>query len=152
MAKTHNAAPAAARTGGHKISSNWEGSHTMVADLRALATMGQLPAEEKGIWRAPGDERVPTPREGELVFFMSHIERGLSIEGSKFFRELMSFYGLRLHDIAPNSLLQVSTFTFLYEAYLQIPLSMGLWCETFAGKQQTEAKGGLPLELGAVSF
>ena len=63
-------------------------------DLRALAAMGQLPTEEKGIWRAPGDERVPSPREGELVFFTSHVERGLSIEGSKFFRELMMFYGL----------------------------------------------------------
>ena len=104
-------------------------------DLRALAAMGQLPVEEKGIWRAPGDERVPSPREGELVFFTSHIECGLSIEGSKFLRELFMFYGLRLHDVAPNSILQVSAFTFLCEAYLRVAPSMGLWLETFFGKQ-----------------
>jgi hypothetical protein len=29
---------------------------------------------------------------------------------------------------------------------------MGLWLETFFGKQQTESKGGASLELGAISF
>jgi hypothetical protein len=67
------------------MSSNWEGSHTTISDLRALANVGLLPEEEKGIWRAPGKERVPTPREGELVFFTSHIDCGLSVVGSKFF-------------------------------------------------------------------
>jgi hypothetical protein len=47
----------------------------------------------------------------------------------------MMLYGLRLHDIAPNSLLQVSAFTFLCEAYLHIEPSMGLWLESFAVKQ-----------------
>jgi hypothetical protein len=134
------------------MSSNWEGSHITVADLRALAAIGQLLVEEKGLWRAPGEERVPSPREGELIFFTSHVERGLSVEGSKFFREMMMFYGRRLHDIVPNSLLQVSACTFLCEAYLHIAPSMGLWLETFAGKQQTESKDGAPLELGAISF
>jgi hypothetical protein len=62
------------------------------------------------------------------------------------------FYGLRLHDIAPNSILQVSAVTFLGEAYQQVTPSMGLWLETFFGKQQTESKGGAPLELGAILF
>jgi hypothetical protein len=155
MGKTRSstaAAGASKTTAPHRMSSNWEGSHVTENDLRALAAIGLLPTEEKGIWRAPGDERVPSPREGELVFFTSHVERGLAVEGSKFFRELLMFYGLRLHDIAPNSILQVSAFTFLCEAYLRVAPSMGLWLETFFGKQQTESKGGAPLELGAISF
>jgi hypothetical protein len=76
----------------------------------------------------------------------------LSVEGSRFFRELMIFYGLRLHDVGPNSILQVSAFTFLCEAYLRVAPTMGLWLETFFKKQQTETAGGPPLALGAVSF
>jgi hypothetical protein len=74
------------------------------------------------------------------------------MKGSKFFRELMMFYNLRLHDISLNSMLHVSAFTFLYEAYLNAEPSKGLWLETFANKQQAETKGGPPVELGAVSF
>jgi hypothetical protein len=39
------------------------------------------------------------------MFFTSHIERDLSVVGAKFFRELMMFCNLHLHDIAPNSML-----------------------------------------------
>jgi hypothetical protein len=74
------------------------------------------------------------------------------MEGSKFFCGLMMFYNLRLHDIGPNSMLQVSAFTFVFVAYIHVSPSMGLLMETFVGKQQTKTKGGPPLEHEAVSF
>jgi hypothetical protein len=45
----------------------------------------------------------------------------------------MMFYNLRLHDIAPNSLLQVSAFTFLCEAYLHVDEDILLRKEYNAG-------------------
>jgi hypothetical protein len=30
--------------------SNWEGSHTTIVDLQALARVGLLPKEEEGVW------------------------------------------------------------------------------------------------------
>jgi hypothetical protein len=129
MAKTRSVSGGAAKassSSSHKISSNWEGSNITIDDLRALARIGLLPKDEDGIWRAPREEETPTPRDNELVFFVAHIERGLSVEGSRFFYELLVFYGLRLHDIGPNSILQVSAFTFLCEAFLQVAPTMGL--------------------------
>jgi hypothetical protein len=114
--------------------------------------IGLLPKEEDDISRAPGDEIIPAPRDRELVLFTAHIERGLSVTGSKFFCELMNYYNLRLHDLGPNSILQVSAFTFLCEAYLQVPPTLGLWLETFFRKQPTEVSGGPLLEIGAISF
>jgi hypothetical protein len=47
MAKTRNAGPSGApKASTHKITSNWEGSHTTIADLRALTNVGLLPKEE----------------------------------------------------------------------------------------------------------
>jgi hypothetical protein len=73
--------------------------------LQDLAKIGLLPKEEDGVWRAPGDDIIPTPRDRELVFFSAHFERGLSMTGSKFFCELLSYYNLRLQDLGPNSIL-----------------------------------------------
>jgi hypothetical protein len=108
------------------MSSNWEGSTVSLQTLQDLARVGLLPKEEEGLWRAPGDEIVPSPRDGELVFFTAHIERGLSVTGSCFFWELLYYYGLRLHDLGPNSILQVLAFTFLCEAYLHVHPTLGL--------------------------
>jgi hypothetical protein len=106
MAKTRGgSSTTAAKAGAHKISSNWEGSTVSLQTLQDLARVGLLPKEEEGLWRAPRDEIVPAPRDRELVFFTTHIERGLSVTGSRFFRELLHYYGLRLHDLGPNSIL-----------------------------------------------
>jgi hypothetical protein len=115
------------------MSSNWEGSTVSLQTLQDLARIRLLPKEEDGLWRAPGDETVPAPRDRELVFFTAHIEHGLSVSGSPLFRELLNYYGLRLHDLVPNSILQVLTFTFFCEAYLHAPPTLGLWLETFFG-------------------
>jgi hypothetical protein len=134
------------------MSSNWEGSTVSLQTLQDLARIGLLPKEEDGLWRAPGDKTVHAPRDGELVLFTAHIEHGLLVSGSPFFRELLNYYGLCLHDLGPNSILQVSAFTFLCEAYHHISPTLGLWLETFSWKQQTEHAGGPPLEVGAISF
>jgi hypothetical protein len=50
----------------------------------------------------------------------SHVERGLSMPPSHFFSNLLKFYGLQLHHIAPNSLVSVAGYAALCEGFLRI--------------------------------
>jgi hypothetical protein len=73
------------------ITLNWEGSSMMSDELKGLASAGLLPKKKDGLWHAPGNEVRPTPREGERISFMSHVEHGLTPAGSRFIRELLVF-------------------------------------------------------------
>ena len=46
----------------------------------------------------------------------------------------MFYYGLDFHDLAPDSILQVSAFTITCEAFLRIPPHFGLWLQAFSVK------------------
>jgi hypothetical protein len=50
----------------------------------------------------------------------SHVERGLSMPQSSFYMNLLKFYGLQLHHIAPNSLLSVAGYAALCEGLIGI--------------------------------
>ena len=115
-----------------KISCNWEGSWVTEQTLADLADAGFLPPKEDNVWRAPGDEIEPRPKPNELVMFVEHVERGFTPPGSLFFRNLMQRLGLRLHDIGPNSMLQVSNFHVLCEDYLGIAPNIDLWLASFS--------------------
>ena len=63
---------------------------------------------------------IPTPESGESVVFVSHLLRGL-----------MFYYGLDFHDLAPDSILHISSFIVVCEAFLRITPHFGLWLKTF---------------------
>jgi hypothetical protein len=50
----------------------------------------------------------------------SHVERGFSMPPSHFFTNLLKYYGLQLHHIAPNSLVSVAGYAALCEGFLRI--------------------------------
>ena len=74
---------------------------------------------------------IPTPEPQERVVFLSHLVRGLGFPLHPFVRGLMFYYGLDIHDLPPNSILNISTFIVVCEAFLRIPPHLGLWLETF---------------------
>ena len=43
----------------------------------------------------------------------------------------MFYYGLDFHDLAPDSILLISTFIITCEAFLRDPPHFGLWLKTF---------------------
>ena len=43
----------------------------------------------------------------------------------------MFYYGLEFHDLAPESILQISSFIIVCEAFLHITPHFGLWLKTF---------------------
>ena len=58
---------------------------------------------------APGQE-IPSPQPGESVVFVSHFLRGLGFPTDPFVRGLMFYYGLEFDDLAPESILHISSF------------------------------------------
>ena len=55
-------------------------------------------------------QAIPTPKLGESMVFMSHSLRGLGFPTDPFVRGLMFYYGLEFHDLAPESILHISSF------------------------------------------
>jgi len=88
---------------------------------------GLLPEKHLGEWRAPGNHHVPKLEEGEIVLFTPFVERGLGLPASDFFRGLLHYYDIRMNHLNPNSILQLSIFVHLCEAFLRIPPSIRLF-------------------------
>ena len=59
------------------------------------------------------------------------------------------YYGIDVHDLAPNFILNITTFIVVCEAFLHIPPHFGLWLKTFnvkpkvASGQQAECRGAM---------
>ena len=76
-------------------------------------------------------QAIPNPQTGESVVFASHFLRGLGFPIDPFMRGLMFYYGLEFHDLAPESILHISSFIEVCEAFLRITPHFGLWLKTF---------------------
>jgi hypothetical protein len=81
----------------------------------------------------------------------SHVERGLSMPPSHFFSNLLKFYGLQLHNIAPNSLVSVAGYATLCEGYLGIRPRVDLFQLFFSVRPNFE-DDGFPRTYGIICF
>ena len=99
-------------------------------DIKKLREARYLTAEISH--RLPAREQViPTLEPGESVVFISHFLRGLGFSLDPFVRGLMFYYGLDFHDLAPDSILHISSFIVVCEAFLHVTPHFGLWLKTF---------------------
>jgi hypothetical protein len=53
-------------------------------------------------------------------------------------RALCHYYGVKLHNFAPNAILQAATFVGVYEGYLGIPVNWELWVHLFRAELFTQ--------------
>ena len=67
----------------------------------------------------------------EIVVFTPFYERGFAMPAHVFLRSLLFFYGLELIHLNPNSILQVSIYIHLCEAFLGIDPHFDLWRHLF---------------------
>ena len=82
--------------------------------------------------RLPAQGKViPTPEPNESVVFVSHSLHGPGFSLDPLVRGLMFYYGLDFHDLAPDSILHISSFIVVCEAFLHITPHFGLWLKTF---------------------
>jgi hypothetical protein len=106
------------------------GNHMSVvskSDLLHLVNVGVLPSKELCSWRICRGVTVPTEDTHESVVYIPFLLRGLALPISPFFHGLLDFYNLNLTHLNPNSILQISIFVHLCEAYLGILPHFGLW-------------------------
>jgi hypothetical protein len=86
----------------------WERSTVTRLALGKLVTAGQLAANEDGRpaeWIVPpAGDRAPNPPEGYVVSFVRFHERGFNAPASRFMRALRHYYGVELHNFAPNAI------------------------------------------------
>jgi hypothetical protein len=131
------------------------GNHMSVvseSDLLHLVSVGVLPPKELcSYWICHG-VTVPTEDTHESVIYISFLIRGLALPISPFFRGLLDFYHLNLTHLNPNSILQVSVFVHLCEAYLGTLPHFGLWkylyhCRPGMAGGQHQLVGGASLEM-----
>src|SRR5438105_14798816 len=79
------------------------------------------------VLREGGSAGVPQPRAGEIVLFTSFLTAGLAPPFSEFLRYVLSFYGIHLAHLVPNSIMILSTFAHLCEMFLGIPPNLHLF-------------------------
>ena len=98
----------------------------MEEDITKLREAGYLAADIAH--RLPNTGQiVPTLEPHERVVFLTHFICGLGFPLHPFVREIMFYYGLDLHDLAPNFILNISVFIVVCEAFLCINPHFGLW-------------------------
>jgi hypothetical protein len=131
------------------------GNHMSVvseSDLLHLVSVRVLPPKELCSWRICRGFTVPTEDTHEFVIYIPFLIHGLALPISPFFRGLLDFYHLNLTHLNPNSILQVSIFVHLCEAYLGILPHFGLWkylyhCRPGMVGGQHQLMGGASLEM-----
>jgi hypothetical protein len=106
------------------------GNHMSVvseSDLLHLVSIEVLPPKELCSWRICHGVTVSTEDTHESVIYVPFLICGLALPISPFFRGLLDFYRLNLTHLNPNSILQVSVFVHLCEAFLGVLPHFGLW-------------------------
>ena len=115
---------------GSGLQGRWMPSSVTEEDVQKLRDASYLTGEISHRLPAQG-QAIPTPQPGESVVFTSHFLRGLGFLTDPFMRGLMFYYGLEFHDLAPESILHISSFIVVCEAFLRITPHFGLWLKTF---------------------
>jgi hypothetical protein len=134
---------------------SFAGNHMSVvseSDLLCLVDVGVLPPKELCSWRICRGVTVSTEDTHESVVYVPFLIRGLALPISPFFRGLLDFYNLNLTHLNPNSILQISIFVHLCEAFLEILHHFGLWkylyhCRPGMARGQHQLVGGASLEM-----
>ena len=94
------------------------------------------------------------PRRGEFVVFTSFLERGLGFPTSRFLRQFLKFYNIKISDLGPHSVQQISFFITLCEGFLGCPPYFPLWLALFHGRAQRKKpeEGGELIASGGITF
>ena len=102
---------------GAVFKSDWLPTKVDDAVLANYVKAGCLDPQDVIGWRTGLGEDLPNPKEGEIVVFVEHLEWGFKPPGSKFLRDALTFMNVRLQDLGPNSISNLSQFQVLCEVF-----------------------------------
>jgi hypothetical protein len=118
----------------------WPVSTAHTSDLQELAALGLIQGQDLAEWKEDREHRVPVLCPGEIILFVSFVRASLCLLASPFLHHFLQF----------NSVLYLSVFVLLSEAFIGIPPSLTLFCYFFRLKiQPSSAK---PFVLGGVGI
>ncbi|KAK1611154.1 hypothetical protein QYE76_034827 [Lolium multiflorum] len=136
----------------------WGKSKVTRESLLPYVASGVIPEFKQERWRVPpANEVEPLPRPGEFVIFLSFLDRGFALPTSDFLRPLLAFNNIKVSDLGPHSVQQISLFVALCECYLGCPPYFPLWVSIFHGRAtglarapgaHPERRNHLPGEIG----
>ena len=102
------------------IADGWMKSKFLESDIASLVDDCLLQSRAIIQWQSAEGHERPYERVTELVMFKAFVERGLAIPVCDFLQGLLFHWGIQLHHLTPNSILHLSIFVHLYEAFLRI--------------------------------
>ncbi|KAE8767946.1 hypothetical protein D1007_60635 [Hordeum vulgare] len=124
----------------------WMGSEICDGHIKVLRHRRMLPPASLVTVRIPNIETALTPQEGEIIVFDEHFYMGFGLPASTFFCNWVTFFGLQPHHLAPNAILQLSSFVVLCEGFSGIEPRLDLWQSLFFLKQQYKKMDKAELE------
>ncbi|KAK1608209.1 hypothetical protein QYE76_031882 [Lolium multiflorum] len=132
----------------------WGKSKVTRESLLPYVASGVIPEFNRERWRVPpANEVEPLPRPGEFVIFSSFLDRGFALPTSEFLQQLLAFYSIKVSDLGPHSVQQISLFVALCECYLGCPPYFPLWVSVFHGRATRASKGSEALiPNGGITF
>ncbi|KAK1617484.1 hypothetical protein QYE76_023001 [Lolium multiflorum] len=133
----------ASASGAAKVSRDWSASAISNRDINRLRALGFISSSEDDIAVSR-----PKPPKGFTVMFTAFLFRGLSLPAHEFLRSLLFFYGIQLWQLTPNSILHLSIFITVCEAFLASTLTV--WRKIFYVKRHNDSNG--PPVVGGVGF
>ncbi|KAK1663747.1 hypothetical protein QYE76_051906 [Lolium multiflorum] len=116
-------------------SGSWRCSYMREDDIQRFVRLRRILAGV--ITRAPGEEMEPRPEPGERVVFGAHLDRGLGLPASNFFRRFLEFFGLQPHHLPANACVLLSCYVAFMEGYAGLWPDVEFWSRLFYIKAQT---------------
>ena len=95
----------------------WWASKSTGRSINELVAMGMLHNRELAGWRLPVGDGYPNPGPSEIVVFEDFFKRGFRVPVHPFLQGLCLYYEIGICNLHPNSILLVSVFIHLCEAY-----------------------------------
>ena len=134
------------------MAKEWKKSRSNTRSLNDLVRKGLLHNQELGGWRAPEGESSPDPRAGEIVVFEDFFKRHFGFPVHPFLQGLLLYYEIGICNLHPNSILLISTFIHLCEAYVGIEPHFDLFRYLFCLRKKgavggSKIAGGVYLNL-----
>ncbi|KAK1608015.1 hypothetical protein QYE76_031688 [Lolium multiflorum] len=151
MGKKKGFGEAGSASGLSKAIRDWCASTISNRDVNRLCTLGFISSSVNDI-HLPSPSSRPKPPKGFTVMFAAFLFRGLSLPAHEFLPSLPFVYGIQLWQLTPISILHLSIFITLCEAFLGIDPHWGLWRKIFYVKHHNGSDTPPPPVVGGVGF
>ncbi|KAE8805216.1 hypothetical protein D1007_18770 [Hordeum vulgare] len=89
-----------------------------------------MPAEHVAT-RTPGAELVPALKNVKVVIFAKHFSHGFGLPVSILFWRFLTHFGLKLHHLGRDTVVQLATFIALSQGYIGAEPLLELYCRLF---------------------